>query len=126
VKPANISLAGIDDAELRAAMADLIADLGATTTSVEGDPAVAALVLVESAQDLDGRIAATRASLPAAMVLVLLPFSESRLTWRALALGATACHALDQPTDNLARALREMLAIEHASPTDARAEGVTR
>jgi hypothetical protein len=109
----TVSVDDIDDPDLRAAMSELVTDIGARLPS-DSTSVDVALVSVASTDEMADRVQRVRGRLPATMVVVLVPFSQPRLTWNALACGAAACHSLDQPTERLAAALRDLLGLGHA------------
>lgn len=113
----SIALAGSQDEALRAALADLVMEVGAMLAA-EGStaPPDLILVLVLSPDELVARLDAARAHAPTATRVVLAPFQQPHLTARALALGAAACHCLDQPTEHLTATLRALLGLPEQLP----------
>jgi DNA-binding NarL/FixJ family response regulator len=116
----SVSLAGIDDAALESAMAELAIGVGAALAT--GHSLIAAdlvLVLVTTADQLGEHLDRARAHAPSAALVVLVPFLQPRLTTRALALGAAACHCLDQPLEHLSAILRSLLGVPKDLPASA-------
>jgi hypothetical protein len=117
-----VSLAGIDDPALRSAMADLVAQLGAAVLP-DGASASAGIVLVMASgtDELVDCLERMRKRVPGTLPVVLVPFSQPRAMARALALGAAACHALDQPIEHLSATLRALLGLpeQARAPRDA-------
>ena len=104
-----------DDDAARALVTDVLHELGLEVTTVRGRPVHLVLAMYAPGDSMLALLTASRTLTFPAPVIVLLPFWDERLARQASRLGATACHAMAAPLDELRTHIRAALSLRIAA-----------